>query len=214
MFTGIIEETGVIKKFIKSGTNDALISVESQKVLEGTKIGDSISINGVCQTVTELGSDFFSAQVSFETLNVTNFPDLKIKDSVNLERALSFNGRLGGHVVTGHVDGRAKVKKIQKWADFYDVKFEVEKGLEKHLVRKGSICVNGVSLTVADTYEREFTTAIIPHTFENTNLKTLTVGDLVNIETDVLAKYVEKILSTGNNGTKLNESFLKENGFF
>jgi len=215
MFTGIIEEIGIIKQLNQSG-NDALIVVQCKKVLEGTKIGDSIAIDGVCQTVTALSSNSFSAQVSSETLNVTTFSKLKNGNKINLERALTLNSRLGGHIVSGHVDGLGKIKNIQKLNDFYTLKFEVEKDLTKYIAKKGSITINGVSLTVASTLNNEFDVAIIPHTFENTNLNTLKSGDFVNIETDVLAKYVEKILLTDNNSSKkrVDENFLKENGFF
>jgi len=217
MFTGIIEEIGVVKEF-KQGKNNALIVVECQKVLEDTKIGDSISINGVCQTVIELKEHCFSAQISSETLNVTTFSNIKIGEKVNLERALTLSTRLGGHMVTGHIDGRAKFLKIEKDVDFYTLTFKVDNHLETYIVNKGSVCINGISLTVAIIVSDKFEVAIIPHTFENTNLKTLTVGDYVNIEVDILAKYVEKILSTGNNvintSTKISENFLEENGFF
>lgn len=216
MFTGIIEEIGLVKEFRKSEKN-ALIVVECKKVLAGlnedTKIGDSIAIDGVCQTVTALSSNSFSAQVSSETLGVTTFSKLKVGASVNLERALTLSSRLGGHIVSGHVDGLAKIKIIQKQADFYILKLEVEKSLAKYVAKKGSVALNGISLTVSDVVSNEFDVAVIPHTFENTNLNTLKVGDFVNFEVDILAKYVEKILSTGNNSA-IDENFLKENGFF
>lgn len=212
MFTGIIEEIGIVKDFRK-GTTDALISVECKKVLEDTKIGDSIAINGVCQTVTALCSSSFSAQISLETLKVTSFSTLKVGEKVNLERAMALNGRLGGHIVTGHVDGLAKVKNIQKLSDFYNIKFEAEKDLLKYIAKKGSVTLNGVSLTVAAISNNGFDVAIIPHTFENTVLKSLKIGDFVNLEVDILAKYVEKFLSTDNN-KGIDENFLKENGFF
>ena len=213
MFTGIIEEIGTIKEFSK-GNNSALIVVECEKigVNEGIKTGDSIAIDGVCQTVIKFGPNSFSAQVSSETLNVTTFKNFKNGDKVNLERALTLNSRLGGHIVTGHVDGPGKLKNIQKLNEFYNLTFETEKELVKYLVKKGSITINGISLTIADTTENEFLVAVIPHTFENTNLKYLKTGDFVNIESDILAKYVEKLLSTNNNSV-VNEDFLKENGF-
>src|SRR5574344_1093153 len=213
MFTGIIEEIGVVKSFEKSSIG-ALIEIECKQVLDGSKIGDSIAINGVCQTIIKLGSNSFCADVSQETLKVTNFMKLKKGSGVNLERALSMNSRFGGHIVSGHVDGTAVIKTLEKWSSFYDLKFKVSDGLEKYIVRKGSITVNGISLTVADVYAKEFTVAIIPHTFENTNLRKLNVGDIVNIETDVFAKYVEKILLTDNNKSEISEKFLKENGFY
>lgn len=212
MFTGIIEEIGTVKELSKSDKN-ALIVVECKEILEDIKIGNSIAIDGVCQTVIAFDKNNFSAQVSSETLNVTTFSRLKIGSKVNLERALTLNGRFGGHIVTGHIDGLAKVKNIQKQFEFYNIKFEVEKDLAKYIAKKGSITINGISLTVADIVSNEFSIAIIPHTFENTSLSDLKSGDFVNIEVDILAKYVEKILSTGDNST-IDENFLKENGFF
>ncbi|MDD3437230.1 MAG: riboflavin synthase [Candidatus Gastranaerophilales bacterium] len=212
MFTGIVEEIGTVKIFSKQEKN-ALIVVECKKILEGTKIGDSIAINGVCQTVTEIFSNTFSAQVSSETLSVTNLANLKAGDKVNLERALMLNSRLGGHIVTGHIDGLAKIKSIQNQSEFYNVKFEAGKYLGKYIVKKGSVAINGISLTIADVVLNEFSVAVIPHTFENTVLKFLKTGDFVNIEVDVLAKYVEKFLSREHNST-IDENFLKENGFF
>lgn len=219
MFTGIIEEIGTVKEFTKSG-NSALITIECAKILNSSPltshlslIGDSIAIDGVCQTVTKVDKNSFSAQISSETLNVTTFSNLKTGSMVNLERALTLNSRLGGHIVTGHIDGLAKIKNIQKQSEFYNIKFEVEKDLTKYIVKKGSVTLNGVSLTVAEIISNEFSVAIIPHTFENTNLNCLSPGDFVNIEVDILAKYIEKILSTDNNRV-IDENFLKENGFF
>ncbi len=211
MFTGIIEEIGVIKEFSKS--NDALIIVACEKILEDVKLGDSIAINGVCQTVVKFDNKSFTVQASSETLAVTSFSSLKTGDAVNLERALTLSTRLGGHIVSGHVDGLAKVKNIQKLSEFYNLKFEIGKDLAKYIVKKGSVTINGISLTVANIGLNEFEVAIIPHTFENTNLKNLKIGDFVNIEVDILAKYVEKFLSTGNNSA-IDANFLKENGFF
>lgn len=221
MFTGIIEEIGIVKEFTKSG-NSALIIVECNKILENNSspltahcslIGDSVAVDGVCQTVTKFDKNSFSAQVSSETLKVTTFAKLKKGDKVNLERALSVNGRLGGHIVTGHIDGLAKVKTIQKLSEFYNIKFEIAQDFAKYVAKKGSVALNGISLTVADIAGKDFSVAIIPHTFENTTLNYLRTGDFVNFEVDILAKYVEKILSTGNNRA-IDENFLKENGFF
>lgn len=212
MFTGIIEEIGIVKELSKNDKN-ALIIVECKQILDDVKIGDSIAIDGVCQTVIAFNKNSFSAQVSSETLNVTTFSRLKIGSKVNLERALTLNGRFGGHIVTGHIDGLAKVKNIQKQFEFYNIKFDVKKDLAKYISKKGSVTINGVSLTVADIISNEFSVAIIPYTFENTNLSNVKSGDFVNIEVDILAKYVEKILSTGDNRT-IDENFLKENGFF
>lgn len=196
MFTGIVEEIGKIKSF-----DGKRLVVKCSKVLDGTQLGDSISINGCCQTVVSMSSNSFSADVSAETLRVTK--GFKAGENVNLERALTPQTRMGGHIVQGHVDGVARY--------LGEMRFEVPKELDKYIVYKGSITVNGVSLTVSRAEGNTFCVAIIPHTFENTNLKDLKTGDLVNIETDILGRYVEKFLSTKDNN--LTEDFLKENGF-
>lgn len=196
MFTGIIEETGIIRDI----SNQTLV-IECKKVLEDTIIGDSIAVNGCCQTVVEINKNTFYAKISPETFNITNFHLLKKGDIVNLERALTSTTRIGGHIVQGHVDMTAKY--------LGNMNFEVPDS--KYIVYKGSITVNGVSLTVAKIEGNVFSVAIIPHTLENTNLRYLKPGDLVNIETDILGRYVEKFLSTTHN--KINENFLIENGF-
>lgn len=198
MFTGIVEETGILQSI--SGST---ITVQCKKVLENTKLGDSIAINGCCQTVVKLTSGTFSANVSNETFRITNFKNMQVGQVVNLERALTPSTRMGGHIVQGHIDMTAKY--------LGDMRFEVPDS--KYIVYKGSITVNGVSLTVADLKDNVFSVAIIPHTLDNTNLQYLQTGDLVNIETDILGRYVEKFLSTDNNNSKINENFLAENGF-
>lgn len=214
MFTGIIEEIGTVNE-LRKGMGNALIIVECRKILEDMSIGDSISIDGVCQTVTYVGMNSFSVQASFETLSVTTFANLQTGDTVNLERALTPVSRMGGHVVTGHVDGLAKVKDIQHQAPFYNFKFEVDRNLAKYVAKKGSVAINGISLTVSHIFANEFDIAVIPHTYDITNLDRLKTGDFVNIEVDILAKYVEKVLSTSNNKTvdTIDVNFLKENGF-
>ncbi len=196
MFTGIVEETGFIKSF-----DGKKLVIECAKVLENTQIGDSIAIDGCCQTVTLMTPNSFQTDVSTETLRITK--GFKAGKRVNLERALTPQTRMGGHIVQGHVDGTAKY--------LGDMTFAVSTELDRYIVYKGSITVNGVSLTVSKNQNNTFRVAIIPHTFENTNLKDLKAGDLVNIETDILGRYVEKFLSTKNNN--ITESFLKENGF-
>lgn len=212
MFTGIIEEIGRIKSFNKD-TNGATVEVKCSLVLNQTQLGDSIAINGVCQTVIELSANSFKARISDETLNITNLNELKSGDLVNLERALTLNSRLGGHIVSGHVDCRGKFSKIEKLTDFYNLEFEIPQDQTKYIVHKGSITINGISLTIAKIQDNKIKIAIIPHTFQNTNLKNLKVGDYVNIETDILGKYVEKILSTKDNNSKISMTFLQENGF-
>ncbi len=212
MFTGIIEEIGKIKTFNKN-SNGAEIEIECSKVLNDSKIGDSISVNGTCQTVVEISNNSFKARISDETLKVTNFNSAKIGQAVNLERALTLSSRLGGHIVSGHIDGVGKFISKEKLTDFYNLCFEIPSEVDKYIVYKGSITINGISLTVASIKNNIVEVAIIPHTFENTNLFNLKEGDLVNIETDLLGKYVEKILSVNNNKKDISIDFLMENGF-
>ena len=208
MFTGISEEKGKIQSI----GNDYII-VKCSRVLEGSKAGDSIAVNGVCLTLTESGKDFFRADVSPETFKVTALGCLKAGDSVNLERALPADGRFGGHIVLGHVDGIAKVVSVVKNHEFFDLIIELNPDEIRYIVRKGSITVDGISLTVAEITGERVKMAIIPHTFENTNLSNLKYGDFVNIEVDILAKYVEKFLSTSDNGSGISMDFLERNGF-
>ena len=198
MFTGIVEEIGYIKSF-----DGQRLVVECSKVLEGTQLGDSIAIEGCCQTVVNITGNTFSADVSSETLKITK--GFKTGARVNLERALTPETRMGGHIVQGHVDGVAKY--------LGDMTFEVSQELDRYIVYKGSITVNGVSLTVARNANNTFSVAVIPHTLANTTLQDLKYGDSVNIETDILGRYVEKFLSSKNN-SNITEDFLKENGFY
>ncbi|MBR2525695.1 riboflavin synthase [bacterium] len=213
MFTGIIEEIGQVKSF-KTVSENAEIVVECSKVLEDTKIGDSISINGVCQTVISMTDTTFTAEVSKETLSVTNFLTLKAGDKVNLERALTLNERIGGHIVSGHVDGVAKfLSSIKNSNNFYELVFEVNDEIARYIIKKGSITLNGISLTVVNIQGNTFKVAVIPHTFENTNLSFLKPNQNVNVETDVFAKYIEKFLFNERTTSMITEDFLKENGF-
>ena len=194
MFTGIIEELGKIKTITQTK-----ITVSANTVLNDTHIGDSIAVNGVCLTVTDLGKDFFTADISPETMKVTTLGYLKTGSLVNLERAVQVGARLGGHIVSGHTDSKGKCTNIKNNGDFYSIEFELVKESIKYAAKKGSIAINGISLTVANISNNKITVAVIPHTYENTDLKTLQIGDFVNIETDILAKYVENFLSTGDN---------------
>ncbi len=208
MFTGIIEETGEI-----ISTTAETVTIKCSKVLEDTKIGDSICVNGVCLTVTKLGSDYFTADVSPQTRKVTALSRVKKGDFVNLERALTLLSRLGGHIVSGHTDTVGKIIKISKMNDFYEVTVGFDKKFGKYVADRGSIAVDGISLTVASCKEDSATIAVIPHTFENTVLKYLKAWDDINIEFDILSKYVEKFLLTGDNNNNITVNFLAENGF-
>jgi riboflavin synthase len=208
MFTGIIEESGIIRQITVNK-----VRIECKNITDDINYGDSIAVNGVCLTVTEFGDNFFAADVSSETMRLTTFHELKLGSLVNLERAMPVNGRYGGHIVLGHIDSKGKIIEIKKSGDFYDLKTELAPETAKYAVYKGSIAIDGISLTVAKINGNMINCAIIPHTFENTNLKTLNPGDFVNIETDILAKYVEKFLSTGDNKSRIDYSLLKENGY-
>ena len=212
MFTGIVEEIGQIKEFVKLSSG-AKISIKCSKVLEGSKIGDSIAINGCCQTITEIGQEYFSADVSDETLRITNFSNYKSGISVNLERALTPTSRLGGHIVQGHIDCTGNLISCDKISNFYNLTFKIPQEEIKYVVNKGSITVNGISLTVAKVCNNIFSVAVIPHTFEQTSLKNLQINDTVNIETDILGRYIEQFLSLDNNKSTIDETFLAENGF-
>ena len=194
MFTGIIEETGKILHI----TNDK-ITVECNTVLEDTKYGDSIAVNGICLTVTDFTSSTFSADISYETINTTSLKRLQPGTVVNLERAMKADGRFGGHIVLGHVDGVGEIISIRNLKQFFELKIKLNANQAKYAVKKGSITIEGISLTIADINQNEIILAIIPHTFEYTNLKTLKPKDIVNIEVDITAKYIEKFLNIMDN---------------
>lgn len=208
MFTGIIEELG---KILLITTNK--IQIECKNILSDIKLGDSIAVDGVCLTVTDIGKNSFTADISYETMRVTAFSDAKVGKLVNLERAMRADGRFGGHIVSGHIDDCGKVLEINKNGDFYNLKLEIPSKCSEYIVKKGSITVNGISLTVAEIDGNIVNCAIIPHTYEYTNLKTLNHNDYVNIEVDILAKYIEKFLSTGDNKSRIDYGLLKENGY-
>ena len=210
MFTGIIEEVGIVTSITKNK-----IIVKAKTVLRNTNIGDSIAVNGICLTVTEISiyNGYFVADISPETNKVTVLKNLQSGSIVNLERAMPVDGRFGGHFVSGHIDCIGKFKDVIKEGDFYNIKIEVPENYIKYIAKKGSIAIDGISLTVADIDNNTVSVAMIPHTFENTNFKMSKIGDYVNIETDILAKYVEKFLSTSDNKTGISMEFLMEHGF-
>lgn len=212
MFTGLIEETGTVKLFEKTQSG-ALLTVECKKILEDIKLGASIAINGACHTVIDFSANSFTVQTSNETLSVSNFEKLKSGSIVNLERAMILSSRLDGHLVSGHIDGTATF--LEQTSDGFSNKlfFQLNEQLKKYVIYKGSITINGISLTVASIANTVISVEVIPHTMQNTNLNTLKVGDIVNIETDVIAKYIENFSHVGNNTTNITKSFLEENGF-
>ena len=211
MFTGLIETTAKITNFTQN-SNGAVVRIECPFADE-IKIGDSIAINGVCLTVTNINGTILSFDISKETLSVSAISSFKQGELVNLERAMKIGSRLDGHIVSGHIDGTGKISNISK--DGFSYKFEITapKGILKYVVKKGSIGINGISLTVSEVLETRFFIEIIPHTIEVTNLKTAKIGDIVNIETDILSKYVEKFLFFKQNNSSISLEMLKENGY-
>ena len=196
MFTGIIEDKGRIDQ-ISEGEKENAYTIEVNKIdTNEIKIGDSIAVNGVCLTVVSLDGKKFKVEASHETLNKTNLSRLKINSNVNLERALKISDRLGGHIVTGHIDGTAKVLEVKPVGESIEFWFELPGDLIKYFISKGSVAVDGISLTVNEVIDDKFSVNIIPHTQVETNIAKLNVGDEVNIECDILGKYVEKLLKS------------------
>ena len=196
MFTGIVEEIGTIKA-IQKGASSAILRIQAAKIMADMHIGDSIAVNGICLTVTEFSAKEFAADVMHETLNRTNLGQLRQGSSVNLERAMAANGRFGGHIVSGHVDGVGTVSNIQR--DDNAIWYTISTGPEilKYIVEKGSITIDGTSLTVARVSDKDFAISAIPHTVAITILGQKKVGDKVNLENDIIGKYVEKLLQGG-----------------
>lgn len=193
MFTGIIEQVGVVASFIR-GQQSAKLMIAAAKIFDDLKVGDSVAVNGSCLTVTHERRGFAEFDLSAETLKKTTLGDLRIGDKVNLERALLVSGRLGGHMVTGHIDGMGEIRRKVARSEGVELQLSVPSELLRYLVSKGSIAVDGVSLTVADFYDGLFTVAVVPQTLKATNLAQRNVGDRVNLEVDILSKYIEKHL--------------------
>lgn len=217
MFTGIIEEIGKIRHVI-SGSVSGEIQIGASKVLEGTKVGDSIAVNGVCLTVTRLNRDGFCADVMPETLRRTNLGKLNSGDSVNLERAMAADGRFGGHIVSGHIDGVGYIHEKRPEGNAVWVKIGAPTEILDLIVEKGSIAIDGISLTVATVSDRDFQVSVIPHTGEETILLKREVGEAVNLENDIVGKYIQKFQKQLNAKPEKQESritmeFLAEHGF-
>ena len=214
MFTGIIEETGEIKKVLPIAGGKR-IYISASKILDDVSIDDSVCINGVCLTVIKKENDGFWIDAVGETLKKTTFSNLRYPSLVNLERSLRLNDRLSGHFVQGHVNGIGTISEIVKRGENYLLKIDVPESLEKYHINEGSIAIDGISLTIAFTEKDRVNISIIHHTWQNTTLQFKNIGDSVNVEVDVIAKYVEKLITknetTGNN--TITESWLKEIGY-
>ena len=206
MFTGIIEDIGKV-------TNITDSKIEIETCLDDIKTGDSVAVNGACLTVTEINGKNLSFDYSPTTSDITNISLLKKNSLVNLERALTLQTRLGGHIVSGHIDTSTKIVDIKKSGNFYFISFAVNEEIKKYIVKKGFIAIDGISLTVAENNETCFSVTMIPETFNKTIFHTRNVGDVVNIEIDVFAKYVEKLFNKKESKKEITIDLLKENGF-
>lgn len=228
MFTGIIEEIGSLKS-VSKGSASAVLHISCKDILSDIHLGDSIAVNGVCLTVTSFNKNGFTADVMHETLNRSSLGSLKTEDKVNLERAMPADGRFGGHIVSGHIDGTGIISNMRKDDNAVWYTITCEDRLLKYIIEKGSIAIDGISLTVAEVTEDGFSVSIIPHTLSETILYRKKKGDIVNLENDCIGKYVERLLtffpkSAGSEkklisaakakGSKITESFLLENGFY
>ncbi|WP_446898801.1 riboflavin synthase [Clostridium sp. LBM24168] len=216
MFTGLVEEIGEIVK-ISKGMDSSKLTIGAEKVIDKTKLGDSIAVNGTCVTVVDLNSNSFTVDVMAETLRMGSLGSLRVGSRVNLERALKVGDRLGGHIVSGHIDGVGKVVDVHDEDISTWLEIEIPLDLMKYVVLKGSISLDGVSLTIARLNKNSFSVSLIPHTKGETMLYYRKTGDLVNIECDLVGKYVERLMDTSNrkieNRSSINSEMLKKYGF-
>ncbi|MCD7921262.1 MAG: riboflavin synthase [Clostridiales bacterium] len=220
MFTGLIEEVGVIQD-IRRGAKSCVLTIGCTDVLNGSRVGDSIAVNGVCLTVTAMGKGYYTADVMAETMNRSSLGRLSRGTAVNLERAMPADGRFGGHIVSGHIDGTGTVQSIEQDDNAVWYTVSAAPDLLRYIVEKGSITIDGISLTVACVDDSCFKVSIIPHTQQVTALRDRKIGDIVNLECDIIGKYVEKLLtqplsenSPGHQQEScVTEEFLREYGF-
>lgn len=216
MFTGIVEELGTIKSLSMKGTSGSIV-IKAKKVLENTKIGDSIAVNGICLTVTSLLDDGFSADIMAETVRRSSLKQAGVGDKVNLERAMAADGRFGGHIVSGHIDGTGIISEYRKEENAVWVTIDTPDNILSLIVEKGSICIDGISLTVAAVDHSSFSVSIIPHTAQETSLLKKKPGDMVNLENDVVGKYVQKLLGLeqkkNEKKSNITMEMLQEYGF-
>lgn len=212
MFTGIIEDIGTVKT-LQSDQQSMKITVLSAKMVEDVKLGDSIAVNGVCLTVTNFTDRELTMDVMPETVKATNLQQLAVGDSVNLERAMPANGRFGGHFVSGHVDGVGKIVRKRPLANAVYIDIELSEELINYCIPKGSITIDGTSLTLFHVEQKSVTVSLIPHTYKETILGMKKIGSPVNIETDLVGKYILHQLKRRNEVTTITRDFLKQNGF-
>jgi riboflavin synthase len=211
MFTGIIEEMGSVKA-LRHEAGAARLAVSASRVLGGTAPGDSICVNGVCLTVVNMDKSGFSADVAVETLKVTNLGELKTGAKVNLERALQLSARIGGHLVSGHVDAVGRIREKREEGNGWRIFIDAPDTVLRYVIKKGSIAIDGISLTVADVDKKGFSIAMIPHTAKLTTLGFKSAGDSINLETDLIGKYVERLLA-GRVEDGVSLELLRKSGF-
>jgi riboflavin synthase len=216
MFTGIVEEIGTVTR-IMQGQNSSILSIRGDRIFEDLRLGDSVAVNGVCLTVSKLAGQSFDADTTSETLARTSLGTLRAGSFVNLERAMAANGRFGGHIVTGHVDGTGIISMIRRDGKTVWVTITADNSILKYIVEKGSIAVDGISLTVASTTQNSFSIAVIPHTERSTTLLTKSQGETVNLECDMIGKYVERFITRMQKSEPqrcvITEEYLSKAGF-
>ena len=211
MFTGIVEAVGYVRE-IKGADRAVSLRISVPDIFDDLKTGDSVAVDGVCLTAKVVNADYFVADVSAETLSRTTLSKLRTGDKVNMERALRLSDRLGGHIVSGHIDGTARLQAKEKEGESVKISFVLGKDLLRYLINKGSIAIDGISLTVNEVVDNGFSVNIIPHTAQNTTILDKKAGDEANIEVDVIGKYVERLLDKGKE-SRIGEGFLLEHGF-
>lgn len=215
MFTGIVEEVGRVQN-LKKGTNSVVITIGGHIIFEDLRIGDSVAVNGICVTVIDFTSNSFRADIMHETLRRSSLGNLKIGSHVNLERALANNGRFGGHIVSGHIDGTGEIFKKEQDDNAIWYTIKANGTIMKYMIEKGSIAIDGISLTIAKVSEKDFSVSVIPHTMKATNLLERGVGEIINLENDIVGKYIEKLIGPvyiQKRESKITKEFLQEFGY-
>lgn len=214
MFTGIIEEIGTVKSIIK-GAKSAQLAIKAHHIFTDLKLGDSVAVNGVCLTVSKLNGDIFEADTMAETLNRTDLGTLKPGSKVNLERAMSVNDRFGGHIVSGHIDGTGTITETKPNNNAVEITISSAKKITRYIVEKGSVTIDGISLTVVKVWEDHFQVSVIPHTGKSTTLLSKSVGSTVNLENDIIGKYIERFCTVidPSKQESITMQFLKQSGF-